>query len=365
MPKQRGKAADLPDTVAVAGTALVSAFDSAGVAVIITDLDLQPPGPVVRYVNPAFEDITGYAAEEVIGRPTRLLQSPLSDQEMLPRLRQLLVDGTDYRTETLNQRKSGEEYIVEWIISPIRDEHGTPAHWIALLRDVSRERLLRHRFAAELEHRTRNLLSTVRSIASRTLREASKATIFAERLAALGRVYGLLSKAAREEAEVELDLLIRTELKAHAIPVQRVLLSGDAVPLPRSHVETLALAIHELAINALQHGALAAPDGRVSIDWLVSSAGDRLTLHWVESGAGHPVEEPLTRGYGRELIEGAMPFSLRATTQMEFRPGGLWCRIELPLQRATDNVQPPAANITYLDPSRLRLRRDDGEKSTR
>lgn len=366
MRKQGGEAPNLPNSVAVPGTALVSAFDSAGVAVIITDFDLKPPGAVIRYVNPVFEEITGYAAEEVVGRSPRLLEGPLSDHEALPHLWQSLREGCDFRTETVNHRKSGEEYVVEWIISPIRDEHGAPTYWIALLRDVSHDRLLRQQFAAELEHRTRNLLATVRSIASRTLGETEAAATFAERLAALGRVQGLLSKAEKDEDEVDLDRLIRTELSAHSIPDDQVTIEGEAVPLPRSHIETLALVIHELATNARKHGALASEEGSVSIDWVVSDQHDRrLTLHWVESRATSMEGAPSHRGYGRDLIEKALPFSLRARTRLEFRPLGLWCRIDLPIPEASENSLPAPTRIAHLHPMLSRFRRDDGEEPRR
>lgn len=352
MLKQRGRTTDLPDSVARAGTALVSAFDSAGVPVLITDIDLSPPGPLIRYVNPAFEDITGYAADEVVGRSSPLPGSPLSDQETLHSLTQSLRDGSDFRTETLARRKSGEEYFVEWIISPIRDERGNPANWIAVLRDISQEASLREMFAAELDHRTRNLLATVRSIASRTLTETGETAKFAARLAALARVQSLLSKADKDRALIGLDTLVRSELKAQGIPEELVKLEGAPVALARRQVETLALAIHELAVNALDHGALATGDGTVSLGWEVRDHGDRqLRLDWVEHGPEPLPELEPGRGYGRELIERALPFSLRARTRMEFRPGGLCCRIDLPFPLAPQQcpVSASPASVTPIN----------------
>lgn len=334
MPEQGvATTAALPDMAALAGNTLLSALDAAGVAVIIAHLDPRSSGPIIRYVNSAFERVTGYGAEEVVGRSPDMLQAPPTDREMLTQWEGALRERSDLKIETVNRRKDGEEFEVEWTIAPIRSRNGASGYWIALLRDLSQNRLLRRYFAAELQHRTRNLLATVRSIAARTFTETREAAIFAGRLATLGRVQGLLGRAEKDETGVDLDALIRAELTAQDIPPRQVTIGGDPVSLPLAHIEILGLAFHELAINARQHGALASADGALSIGWSVrASDGDRLLqLHWVEIGAERLKGGEPGRGYGRELIESALPFSLGARTRMEFQPTGLWCRIDLPL----------------------------------
>src|SRR3546814_5150630 len=110
----------------------VAALYSAGLAVIISDLDLDPPGPSIRYVNRMFEDMTGVARAEVLGKSPRILQGPTTDPEVLCRLKTSLQADDYFCGETINYRKDGEPYAVRWIITPIMGVHGLPSHWIAL-----------------------------------------------------------------------------------------------------------------------------------------------------------------------------------------------------------------------------------------
>lgn len=93
----------------------------------------------------------------------------------------------------------------------------------------------------------------------------------------------------------------------------------------------MALALHELATNAVKYGALRVPSGRLSLAW--TSRDDRLTLEWRETGVALPPARP-RRGYGTELIERALPYQLGAETRLDWGADGVSCRIVLPLRRA-------------------------------
>ncbi|MDO1529850.1 ATP-binding protein [Fulvimonas sp. R45] len=199
---------------------------------------------------------------------------------------------------------------------------------------------------AELQHRTRNLLGVVLSITDRTLARSASfedfRTRFRERLEALARVNGLLSRLS-EQDRITFSALIRTELAGLGITdggghAGQVRLAGpDDVRLRSSTVQTLALGLHELATNALKYGALSRPEGRLSIDWSVQRTAQgerRLRLEWRESGV--PVrldadKEPARKGYGRELIERALPYQLKAETSYVIAPEGVHCTITLPI----------------------------------
>jgi two-component sensor histidine kinase len=162
---------------------------------------------------------------------------------------------------------------------------------------------------------------------------------FNHRLEALGRVQGLLSRADKEPITIE--SLIRMELDALGASrdaPDRVVLAGPAVRIRYSMVQTLALVLHELATNARKHGALATDQGRLRISWRVRKAdgqGRRLALEWVEDAAGVSIDlDPARRGYGRELIERALPYSLDADTRYELRPDGARCFIDVPLEKS-------------------------------
>jgi two-component sensor histidine kinase len=108
---------------------------------------------------------------------------------------------------------------------------------------------------------------------------------------------------------------------------------GPEVPLRKSAVEMLALAIHELATNAVKYGALASAVGRLSVTWRNEVLPKRqLVLEWVEHGVARPSDvSAQRRGYGRALIEEALPYSLGAETRFELADDTLRCRISLPL----------------------------------
>jgi two-component system CheB/CheR fusion protein len=199
---------------------------------------------------------------------------------------------------------------------------------------------------AELQHRTRNLIGVVRAIADRTLAGASSLDefrdCFRDRLAALARVNGLLSRL-EEDDRISFDELLRTELAGHGIidreghGSQVVLAGPEGIPLRSSMVQTLALGLHELTTNAVKYGALSRPEGRLVVRWSLTDGGDgerRLRVEWRESGVPvslPPDGQPLRQGYGRELIEQALPYQLSAETVYELTPEGVRCTITLPI----------------------------------
>lgn len=95
-------------------------------------------------------------------------------------------------------------------------------------------------------------------------------------------------------------------------------------------IMSLSLLLHELATNAAKYGALSVPEGRVHISWLVEEGSGTLRLKWVESG-GPPVSAPTETGFGTELIQSAMPYSLGGTVEQKFASGGLETEVVVPL----------------------------------
>jgi two-component system CheB/CheR fusion protein len=214
--------------------------------------------------------------------------------------------------------------------------------WLGTSTDVDDLRQARERqklLVAELQHRTRNLIGVVRALAGLTSRDAhsleSFEAQFNERLGALSRAQGLLSRA--EQEPITIAALIRMEFDALGVDriSERVVVDGPEVRLQNSVVQTFALAIHELATNALKHGTPLAVDGRVSVTWTLekdANADPFLRLNWRESGSPSlPAVERRPTGYGRELLEQMLPYVLRAKTHYEITASGAHCTIELPL----------------------------------
>jgi PAS domain S-box-containing protein len=212
---------------------------------------------------------------------------------------------------------------------------GDSAEWLGTSTDIDDLKLLQaHQgiLVAELQHRTRNLLGVVLSIASRSIAPSAGRDRYNARLGALGRVQGFLSGSADWEISLK-DLLDAELIAAGEGASQRIVVEGPPLRLPGDKVQTLALALHELATNAVKYGAIGQPQGRLKVVWRIetSDAPHRLVLDWRESKVTMPVAPPERRGFGSELIKRALPYQLKATTTLDFEPDGVHCTIILPL----------------------------------
>jgi two-component sensor histidine kinase len=225
--------------------------------------------------------------------------------------------------------------------------------WDALERARAEEHL--HVVVAELQHRTRNLLAVVRSIANQTLASSDSLDVFRakfeDRLGALARVQGLLSRS--DQDPITIEMIVRMELAALGADeaLNRMRLSGPDVPLQNSMVQTLSLALHELATNARKYGALSNERGRLTVEWRVITfehGEKRLTLDWIETwvaaksasdaAGSRYVSEAVRHGYGRELIERVLPHSLGAVTRYELNETSVRCTIDVPLNRRSARI---------------------------
>jgi PAS domain S-box-containing protein len=269
---------------------------------------------------------------------------PADRNETERMLREARAQGHEYANEYRALHRDGS---VRWLTARGRffyDEGGAPTRMVGAMSDVTERREWEERqkiLVAELQHRTRNLLAVVRSIANDTMAETSAPILFRERLStrltALSRVQGLLSRAAGEP--ITIGALVRMELEALGADAPGTIsVSGPDVPLHSSMVQTFALAVHELATNARKYGALTTAGGQLRVAWSTAEQGQdgpRLAFEWLETGIdGHDVAHRHARmGYGRELIERALPYTLHAQTSFELSDHQLRCTIILPLGR--------------------------------
>lgn len=245
----------------------------------------------------------------------------------------------DYYIEHRIRRSSDGEY--RWHqtrAKPVNNDRRSD-DWVGTSSDVHDLRGLQDRqkvLLAELHHRTRNLLAVVQAIARQTIRTKSTLEAFAGefegRLRALSRVQGLLARV--DHGAVNLRELVEAELKAHGnggTELGRVTIEGPPALLPASSAQALALAVHELATNAVKYGAFKHPSGKLSVAWRIEDGGDterRVVLEWRESGVEMPdTNARIRKGYGSELIERALPYQLNAETHLEFGPDGVRFRI--------------------------------------
>ena len=196
--------------------------------------------------------------------------------------------------------------------------------------ETERQRLL----AQELGHRIKNLLSIVQAIASQTLDRASVdpgvRRAFDDRLVALARAHELLNSESWKA--VQLDQLVA----ASTSPFEngaRFVVDGPSILLPPRKAIAIALALHELATNALKYGALSQAGGRVDISW---HHGAGLNLDWVESG-GPSVKPPERSGFGTRLLQRNLAIELGGTVTLDYASDGLKCQICAP------ELAPPSA----------------------
>lgn len=195
----------------------------------------------------------------------------------------------------------------------------------------------------ELSHRSKNLLAIVQSIVRQTARNASDKeaflTRFSARLQALAASHDLLVKT--DYAGADLAALIRSQLSGvdHLVG-SRILLSGPPLVIRAEAAQNLGMALHELASNAMVHGALRAGEGRVDITWQIGPGEKEpeLQLDWVESGHGAPASRH-GPGFGDMLIRVNLPRSLEGTVSLDHRAEGTHCTMRLPIRRLKPDFQ--------------------------
>lgn len=222
---------------------------------------------------------------------------------------------------------------------------GTPVSMSGVALDVSRRKEDEERLGLmvnELNHRVKNSLASVQSIASHSLRnavslEAGREALTA-RLMALAGAHDVLT--AQRWQSADLRDVVATAVSAHRPPdAQRVRVQGPPVRLPPPVVLAFSMALHELATNAAKYGALSNEAGQVAIEWTLASTtgGPRLYLYWRETG-GPAVTLPKRRGFGSRLIERSLSAQLRGTVQLHFEADGLVCAVDVPLPDAEPSI---------------------------
>jgi PAS domain S-box-containing protein len=126
---------------------LASAIQSVGESIIITDSQLERPGPTIVFVNEAASRLTGYRPDELIGKTPRVLQGPQTSRKNLDILKQTLREGGQFDGEVINYRKDGSEFYVEWHVNPVWNEQGQITHYVSVQRDITERKKAEERLA--------------------------------------------------------------------------------------------------------------------------------------------------------------------------------------------------------------------------
>jgi len=249
--------------------------------------------------------------------------------------------GVEYR---LRRQATGEYRWFQTRALAVMDDRADLLEWLGTLTDIDELRTLqRHQqvLLAELQHRVRNTLSVVRSIARRTAENSESVedmvAHFQGRLDAFSRVQAALTR--NPDSGVDLMTIVEDELVAHAAREgEHVRIDGPEVILPTRTAENLSLAIHELATNAVKYGALSNGGGKVAVGWRFDKAdGSReLVLNWTESGVAIDEPEVGREGFGMQLLRRSLPYDLRGETDLTIGRGGLRFELRMPLPAVND-----------------------------
>jgi two-component system CheB/CheR fusion protein len=196
---------------------------------------------------------------------------------------------------------------------------------------------------AEINHRVKNTLSVVMSIATNTFKRSTTLEGFSTglmgRLQALAHTHDVLSRT--NWANTPLRALIEGEIAPYAADEDKsVALDGPNLSLVPKAALAMGMAIHELATNAAKYGALSVPIGKVRVRWSIQgkAAEKNLIIEWIETGGPSVENARGHKGFGMELLERGLKFELGGETKLQFLPKGLHCLIQIPM---SPNVAPP------------------------
>lgn len=299
---------------------------------------LNGPDHIIQFCNDACYRLVGH--RKILGRSVRDALPELNDQGHLEFLEDVFETGEPVygrqQAFALRHTPDGplENRYIDFAYQPIRDDEGKTVGIFVQGHDVTDVVLAAERqklMIDELNHRVKNTLATVQSIAMQTARThedpRSFAAAFQSRILALSHTHDLLTRSHWEGAD--LRAVLEHETTAHG--AGRLSMNGPYVALSPARAVSLGMIFHELATNAAKYGALASGDGRVMVDWrLTNQKSPRLDITWREIG-GPPVPAPERRGFGTRLIERNVRHDLHGSVNLTYPTEGFLAEISLPL----------------------------------
>ncbi len=287
--------------------------------------------PIVL-ANKAFLDLTGYTAEEVIGRNCRFLQGSGTSMAAVAQIRAAVALGEPCDVELLNYRKDGSAFWNQLHLSPVHNDSGELLYVFASQRDVTDYRKVQgleaaeRRLLREVDHRAMNALAIVEGIVrlSRTEDPSQYAAAIQGRVQALASAHALLGRQAWRD--ISLEQLLRAQLEPFG--GQRIVFQGPPVDVAATLVQPLSLVLHEMIANADRHGALSSPEGKITLNWSPGAEGG-FVLSWTETGGPAPTASR-KRGFGTTMVPAIIERQLRGRALLDWRPEGLVAQFSLP-----------------------------------
>ncbi len=305
-----------------ANSDLTNLFDSTRVATVFLDHDL-----IIRNYTPAASNIFNILPGDR-GRPLTDLVSRVALPTLAEDVRAVFSSGESLE-RTIAHDRGSTHYLLR--LAPYRDSERRIEGVVLTFVDITtltQAEAHQKVLVAELNHRVKNMLMVIISLAEQTYRTAQDPkdfkTRFVARVQAMAQSYELLSRESWTEASIE--ELIRPQLAPFG--GDRVRLEGPTLRLKPRQALSLGMIVHELVANAGEYGALSVGEGQVEIRWEARGveSGSEVTLKWIERD-GPEVSPPARRGFGLKLVEQEAAHSLGGAAEIEFDPAGLAVRI--------------------------------------
>ncbi|MGC2082508.1 MAG: PAS domain S-box protein [Bradyrhizobium sp.] len=291
---------------------------------------------IITSWNKSAERILGFTEADMLNTSIRRIIPADRQAEEDRILATVLAGDIIDNFETVRIRNDGTLIDVAVTVSPVRDASGRIVGASKIVRDITDKRQTRdqlHTLLAEVNHRSKNLLSLVQAIARQMTRQGHQLDLdrFLERLQALTGNQDLLIQNGWRF--IPLADLIRAQLRSFGDAIgNRIRIEGPSIELTPESAQAIGMAIHELATNAAKFGALANHEGRVDIGWTRDDLS--FTMHWIEQD-GPQVAPPKRRGFGSKVISDMVRLSLDGTVDVLFPLSGLRWHLACPIGRIT------------------------------
>jgi PAS domain S-box-containing protein len=299
------------------------------------------------YLSKTCERLTGVPAEDVKVNPALLynLVLPQYREAMFAEEMACFLAKKPFNMEfEMTHAQTGQVRWHRLTVTPRRLASGSYI-WDGLQLDITDHKRAEEHLRLminELNHRVKNTLATVQSLAIQSFHRAglihnteliSARSAFEARLFALARGHDVLTRENWESANlVEVVSQACAPYRGHPEENKRIETEGPDLRVSPPMVLSLSMALHELFTNALKYGALSVAAGRVHISWSSTAgpSGPRLTLRWEESG-GPPVSPPTRKGFGSRLIQDGLARELNGIVDLRYEPTGVVCTMDVPL----------------------------------
>jgi PAS domain S-box-containing protein len=251
-----------------------------------------------------------------------------------------------FRDEFRIIRPDGSTAWIEMRGEVLHDETGAPARLLAASLDITARKAAEEHLQLvlhELTHRAKNFLTVIQAIATQTARRNTTVpdflNAFSKRIQGLGASHDLLVKS--NWGGVPIEELVRVQLAPFGgVDGSRIKASGDPVILKAEVLQSLGLAMHELATNATKYGALSVPKGEVHIKWKEgkSQSAKRFRMSWIEKN-GPTVAMPKSKGFGQVIIQGSLAAVLKGDVKLDYNPKGIIWDVDAPMDAVSTRME--------------------------